>query len=53
MVRFLNAEKKNAEIKFSVTVGTIYENTKIPLTKWFLATYIIAEKLDVDVKDFL
>jgi len=28
--------------KFSVTVGTIYENTKIPLTKWFLAHYILA-----------
>jgi transposase-like protein len=28
--------------KFSVTVGTIYENTKIPLSKWFLATYILA-----------
>ncbi len=28
--------------KFSVTVGTIYENTKIPLTKWFLATYILS-----------
>jgi hypothetical protein len=28
--------------KFSVTVGTIYENTKIPLQKWFLATYILA-----------
>ncbi|MCW3128200.1 MAG: family transposase [Bacteroidetes bacterium] len=27
--------------KFSVTVGTIYENTKIPLTKWYLATYIL------------
>jgi hypothetical protein len=23
-------------------VGTIYQNTKIPLTKWFLATYILA-----------
>lgn len=28
--------------KFTVTVGTIYENTKIPLTKWFLATYILS-----------
>jgi transposase-like protein len=27
--------------KFSVTVGTIYENTKIPLTKWYLAQYIL------------
>src|SRR5262249_18849951 len=28
--------------KFTVTVGTIYENTKVPLTKWFLATYILS-----------
>ncbi|WP_286755288.1 IS1595 family transposase [Roseivirga sp. UBA838] len=28
--------------KFTVTVGTMYENTKIPLTKWFLATYILS-----------
>lgn len=28
--------------QFSATVGTIYENTKIPLTKWFLAQYILA-----------
>ena len=28
--------------KFSVIVGTIYENTKLPLTKWFLATYILS-----------
>lgn len=27
--------------KFSVLVGSIYENTKLPLTKWFLATYIL------------
>lgn len=26
---------------FSVTVGTIYENSKVPLNKWYLATYII------------
>jgi transposase-like protein len=26
---------------FSVTVGTIYENSKLPLTKWYLATYIL------------
>jgi transposase-like protein len=27
--------------RFSVLVGTIYENTKLPLTKWFLAMYLI------------
>lgn len=28
--------------QFSVTVGTITENTKIPLTKWFLALYVLS-----------
>jgi transposase-like protein len=27
--------------KFTVTVGTIFENTKIPLSKWFIALYIL------------
>lgn len=27
--------------KFSVTVGTIYENSKVPLNKWYLAAYIL------------
>lgn len=27
---------------FTVTVGTVLENTKIPLTKWFLAMYILS-----------
>lgn len=26
--------------KFTVTVGTFFENTKIPLSKWFVAIYI-------------
>ena len=34
--------EKGCRKQFSVTVGTIYENTKIPLTKWFLATYILS-----------
>lgn len=28
--------------QFSVLIGTICENTKIPLTKWFLAIYILS-----------
>lgn len=28
--------------RFSVTVGTIFENTKLPLQKWFLAMYLIS-----------
>lgn len=38
--RFKCAEK-TCNKKFTVTVGTIYENSKIPLQKWFLALYII------------
>lgn len=34
-------EKVCKGFKFSVLVGSVYENTKIPLTKWFLATYIL------------
>lgn len=46
VTRFSNNNKifkcKDCRKKFSVTVGTIYENTKIPLTKWFLANYILS-----------
>lgn len=37
-----NCREKGCRQIFSVTVGTIYENTKLPLTKWFLATYILS-----------
>jgi transposase-like protein len=40
--RIFKCKEKECRKKFSVTVGTIYENTKIPLQKWFLATYILA-----------
>jgi len=30
------------ERSFNVTVGTIFENTKISLTKWFMAMYLIS-----------
>src|SRR3954471_24230063 len=40
--RIFKCREKECRKKFSVTVGTIYENTKIPLTKWFLATYILS-----------
>jgi len=34
---------KNKECKkdFSVTVGTIFENSKIPLSKWIAAIYLL------------
>ena len=28
--------------KYSATVGTIFENTKIPLQKWFIAIYLLS-----------
>jgi transposase-like protein len=31
----------NCNTSFSVTVGTIFHNTKLPLQKWFLAISII------------
>ena len=40
--KIFKCREKECRQKFSVTVGTIYQNTKIPLTKWFLATYILA-----------
>lgn len=40
--KIFKCREKGCRNKFSVTVGTIYENTKIPLSKWFLATYILA-----------
>jgi len=40
--KIFKCREKQCRNKFSVTVGTIYENTKIPLVKWFLATYILS-----------
>jgi transposase-like protein len=32
---------KDCRKKFTVTVGTVMESSKIPLTKWFLAIYVV------------
>lgn len=40
--KIFKCREKECRAKFSVIVGTIYENTKLPLTKWFLATYILS-----------
>lgn len=40
--RRFQCNEKECKKQFSVTVGTIAENTKIPLTKWFLAMYILS-----------
>src|SRR5690349_1914261 len=34
--------EKECYKKFSVTVGTIFENSKIPLRTWYAAMYLIA-----------
>lgn len=39
--KIFKCREKGCRNKFSVTVGSVYQNTKIPLTKWFLATYIL------------
>jgi transposase-like protein len=33
---------KDCKSRFSVTVGTIFENTKLPLAKWYMAIYLIS-----------
>lgn len=40
--KIFKCREKECKNIFSATVGTIYENTKLPLTKWFLATYILS-----------
>ena len=40
--KIFKCREKVCRKKFSVTVGTIYENTKIPLNKWYLAQYILS-----------
>lgn len=39
--QFKCGNKKTCDKKFTVLVGTIYENTKIPLSTWFAAIYIL------------
>jgi transposase-like protein len=34
-------KSKECYKKFSVTVGTVFEDTKIPLQKWFMAMYLM------------
>ncbi len=33
----------SCDYQFSVTVGTIFHDTHLPLTKWFLVTYLMTE----------
>ena len=33
---------KDCNHKFNVTVGTVFQDTKVPLVKWFIAMYLIS-----------
>lgn len=46
--RGFKCREKTCHKKFSVTVGTVYENSKIPLRTWFAAIYLgTSSKKDV------
>src|SRR5205814_4118922 len=34
---------KSCDYRFSVTVGTVFADSHLPLWKWFLATYLVIE----------
>ncbi len=38
-----NCDNESCGYQFSVTAGTIFHDTHLPLTKWFLATYIMCQ----------
>jgi transposase-like protein len=38
-----NCDSESCGYQFSVTAGTIFHDTHLPLTKWFLATYIMCQ----------
>lgn len=38
-----NCDNEQCGYQFSVTAGTIFHDTHLPLTKWFLATYLICQ----------
>lgn len=40
--QFKCSNKATCDKKFTVTVGTIYQNTRIPLSTWFAAIYLSA-----------
>jgi transposase-like protein len=41
-VKKFQCNEKKCRKQFTVTIGTIIESSKIPLTKWFLAMYILS-----------
>lgn len=38
-----NCDNESCSYQFSVTAGTIFHDTHLPLTKWFLAVYIMCQ----------
>jgi transposase-like protein len=38
-----NCDNESCRYQFSVTAGTIFHDTHLPLTKWFLATYLLCQ----------
>ncbi len=40
--KFFKCKDQTCKNRFSVTVGTMYENSKIPLSKWFVAIWLIS-----------
>jgi transposase-like protein len=38
-----NCDDKSCGYQFSVTAGTVFHDTHLPLTKWFLAVYLICQ----------
>ena len=38
-----NCDNDSCRYQFSVTAGTIFHDTHLPLVKWFLATYILCQ----------
>src|SRR4029077_14360796 len=38
-----NCDNDSCRYQFSVTAGTIFHDTHLPLTKWFLATYLLCQ----------
>lgn len=38
-----NCDNESCRYQFSVTAGTIFHDTHLPLVKWFLATYLLCQ----------
>ena len=38
-----NCDNESCRYQFSVTAGTIFHDTHLPLVKWFLATYLVCQ----------